>query len=646
MLRTTLVIMLALSLGNTLTTLARPQEQRQEQAKSGSRKTEKTGVKIPGDSSDESPQRGRARDLVSATADEAIKWDDHRATVRALSHAADLLWDDNPDLARAWLVRAWDLTTDLNKETAQSDTKKYRSSSPQAAGRATVLAVAQRRDKRLADRLIEQLNDEKEQAAYESQRGIFDDRSARSEQLLNMALASVESDPALAVSLAERSLADGISFQLQSVLIALRKRDVNAANRVFDAALASLASRFAHASEGQVIASYLFTPGRVFGAGSSNTTALALGTQTPTLQKTPAEADPTRARRFLTIMQQILLSMPAPSTTPDPSLSAQEFVTLAGSLADGFKAYSPDLWLPIEQRLTQFVQYRAPAREDNRLPPSFRDRVRSGSTYGASEEEINRSYVESLEEAADKEDDPIARKLAYVQAALATTPEDLARGRHIAAKIEETELRKQVVSFLTYRAALVMLEKGQLGEAITLASEAQPLQHAVILITAAQRIVAERPKREEVWQKSARNLRALDLLYNAEKLLKKEYDDGSSDALRIQMGLVAALAPLDTLRALDALSGVVVSINKSDSFDLNDSGAPRPVGLDGFAAQSLLPRVRSGYGIKDALAPLALADFEGTVSVVKKISAPAARGEALLEIAKTILDAGRGNGKR
>jgi hypothetical protein len=636
--------MLALCMGNVLTASARSQEQ-QERAKSGSTKTEKTGKGAASDTFTDLPQRERARDLVIATAEEANKWDDHRATVRVLSEAADLLWDDNPDRARAWLVRAWDLTADLGNENVQSDTKKYRSNSPQANGRAIVLMVAQRRDKRLADLLIDKLNDEKEQTAYESRRGIFDDRSARSEQLLNMALASVESDPTLAANLAERSLADGVSFQFQSVLIALRARDVKIANRLFDAALSRLASSFAHAGEGQVIASYLFTPGRIYGAGSSNTTALAVGTQTPTLQKTPAESDPVRARRFLTVMQQVLLSMPAPSTTPDPTLSAQEFVTLAGSLAAGYKAYAPDLWLAIEQRLTQFVPALAPAREDTRLPSSFRERVRSGSTYGASEEEINRIYVESLEEAADKEDDPIARKLAYVQAALATTPQDLARGRRIAAKIEEAELREQVVSFLTYRAALVALEKGRLDEAITLASETQPLQHSVILITAAQRMVAARPKVEEVWQRTARHQRALNLLTDAEQLLKKN-DNKSDDALRLRLGLVAALAPLDTIRAFDVLSSVVVSINKADSFDINATSAPRTVGLDGFGAQSLLPRVRSGYGIKDALAPLVRADFEGAVSIIRKISAPATRGEALLDIARTVLDAERSNRRK
>jgi hypothetical protein len=54
---------------------------------------------------------------------------------------------------------------------------------------------------------------------------LFDDRTAGGEQLLNIALATLEIDPALAASFAERSLADGISFQLQRLLLSLRGRD-------------------------------------------------------------------------------------------------------------------------------------------------------------------------------------------------------------------------------------------------------------------------------------------------------------------------------------------------------------------------------------------------------------------------------------
>ena len=582
----------------------------------------------------ESPLLARARALVASTADEALKWDDKLAAVRVASEAADLLWGDDPVRARAWLLRAWELTGEVAGEYGRNPTRRYRSNSPRAGGRAAVLTVVRRHDARLADSLLEKLADEKEQSAFDSRRGVFDDRTARSEQLLNMALAVVEKDPWTAATLAERSLADGVSFQFQSLLLTLRARDVAAANRVFDAALARLATGVAQPSEGQVIASYLFTPGRVYGAGSGNTTALAVGARTPALDQTPAQADPARARRFLVIMQRALLSMPAPLATANPSQSAQEFATLAGSLAGGFKLYAPELWLPVAQRLTQVTIDLKQPRSDDRLPSDVGEKLRVAAAGGADEKELNKLYVEGLEEVADKETDPIARKLAYVQAALATTPEELERGRRLADKIDEKELRERVISFLVYRAALFELEKDRTDEAVKLSAEAAPVQRSIVLITAAQRMTAGPNDRDEA-QSLGRKLRALDLLYEAEKLLAR--DDLPGDALRVRVGLVAALAPLDAVRALQVFNEVVTAINKIDSFDPAESSAPRSAGLDGFSTQSLLPRVRGGYGLKDALGPLARSDYEATVATAGKLTSPAVRGTSMLEIAKTVL---------
>jgi len=592
------------------------------------------GAHTRGEGLMESPLLARSRALAASTADEALKWDDKLAAVRVVSEAADLLWGEDPARSRAWLSQAWELTGEVSEEDGRNQTRRYRNNSPRAGGRAAVLTVARRHDPKLADSLLEKLADEKEQSAFDSRRGVFDDRTARSEQLLNMALAVAESDPASAAGLAERSLADGVSFQLQSLLLALRARDVAAANRVFDAALARLATGHAQPSEGQVIASYLFTPGRVYGAGSGNTTALAVGARTPALDRTPAQADPARARRFLVIMQRVLLSMPAPVATANPSQSALEFVTLAGSLAGGFNLYATELWLPVAQRLTQVTADLKQPRSDERLPSNVGEKLRAAGEAGVSEKELNRLYTEGLEEAADKETNPVARKLAYAQAALATTPEELARGRRLADKIDEKELRERVVSFLVYRAALFELEKGRSDEAISLSAEAAPVQRAIVLITAAQRMTVGLNEVGEA-QSLSRKLRALNLLYEAEKLLGR--DDLPSDALRVRVGLVAALAPLDAVRALQAFNEVVKAINKLDSFDPAESSAPRSAGLDGFSAQSLLPRVRGGYGLKDALGPLARADFEATVAAAGKLTSPAARGTSMLEIAKTVL---------
>lgn len=582
----------------------------------------------------ESNVRARARYLAVSNAEEARGWTDKHAAVRILSQTADLMWKDEPLQSRAWLVRAWEVADGIGDD-PRDKTRKYRIASPQAGARAAVLIVAQKHDRLLAEQFLEHLAGEKEVSHFNSRRGIFDDRSARSEQLLNIALATVERDPAAAVSLAERSLADGISFQLQTLLLALRQRDKVAADRLFDAALNRLATGFSHPSEGQVLASYLLTPGRVYGAGSG-ATALAVGVRAPALAQTPAEADPTRARRFLTVMQRVLLSMPAPLNTSAPAQSAQEFATLARSLMGGFKLYAPGLWTAIEQRLTQVTPDLAPAKGDQRIPPSVREKLASGAKDGASEQELNGLYVDGLEEAAENERDPIARKLAYAQAALATAPEDLERGRSLAGKINDTALKEQVISLLVYRNALLALEQGRLEEAVGTAAEAKPLQRAVVLITASQRLLAERPGQAEE-QIAVRRSRAQDYLSQAESLLKR--DDLPAIALRVRVGYVAALAALDAPRALQAFGDVVTAINKTDSFHVPDAEAPRVAGLDGSDIQPSLPRIRSGYGLEDVVRKLASADLEGTVSAAEKLSKPSVRGACLLEIARSVLSA-------
>jgi hypothetical protein len=583
----------------------------------------------------ESPQRIRARAIAVELAGDALMWEDKRASVWVLAQTADLVWADDPERSRNWLKRAWELAEQVASEEAGNATRRYRSDSPRAKARASVLGVAQKRDPQFAESLLSQLAEEGESSRSDSRRGVFDDRSARSEQLLNLALATVESDPAAASSLARRSLNDGVSFQLQTLLLALRQRDGAAADRLFDAALDRLEKGFANPSEGQVLASYLFTPGRVAAAGGGGSAlALAVGTRTPAPAQTPAAADPARVRRFLSVMQRALLSMPAPALTPAPAQTAQEFVTLARTLAGAYKTYAPELWLPIEQRLAQVIPDLAPAPPDTRTPASIRGRLASAGAAGASDRELNKLYVDSLEEVAEKERDPIARKLAFARAALATTPEDLERGRELAAEIGDDELRARVVSQLVYRNALLALERGEVEDAVRLAAETKSMQRAIILVTAAQRVGARQPGEEEA-QAAGRRFAALGYLSDAEKLLKR--DDAGADALRVRLGFVTALAPLDAPRALKAFDDVVSAINKSGPFDAPHTGAPRVVVLDDPGLQSSLPRIRTGYGLKDAVTLLARFDLNEVKRASDKLSEPSVRGTCWLEIARSIL---------
>ena len=159
------------------------------------------------------------------------------------------------------------------------------------------------------------------------------------------------------------------------------------------------------------------------------------------------------------------------------------------------------------------------------------------------------------------------------------------------------------------------------------------MQRAVILISAAQQQLAKRSAADPV--KDSRDLRPFEYLADAEKLLNKSGE--SADVTRARLGLVAALARLDLGRALNVLGEVVVTINKIDAFDAADTNAPLVAGLDVFSAQLLLPRIKVGFGMKDALEPLAKVDFDGTLYAINALSAPAVRGFCRLEIAEAAL---------
>ena len=144
--------------------------------------------------------------------------------------------------------------------------------------RRDVLLVARKRAPQLASAWLEEMVEESKQAE-KNERGTFDDRSARSAVLLQMAHETVAVDPQAAAELLSESLRDGISFNFQSVLVRLQQKDAALAETVFRAALARLRTAGMNdPNELLTLYSYLFTPGRVYGANTSeNRNQLTVG---------------------------------------------------------------------------------------------------------------------------------------------------------------------------------------------------------------------------------------------------------------------------------------------------------------------------------------------------------------------------------
>ena len=266
-------------------------------------------------------ERAQAVSMVEQTAAEAPLWDDKKSAVLALADAAGLLWKQTPGAASKWLTRAWELIDSVPEEPLNPDLKEFTNRSNKTDLQATVLRVAHAHDPALADTFVKSLDDK--ELTEKKDRGAFDDRTARSEQFLRLAQQAVDSNPELAFALAQRSLADGLSFTLQNVLTGLRRKNVDLSNRLFDLALARFGAGTPDPSEAEVLAGYLFQPGMTY---STNSAGQVIVTMNPMQSNEPvvAESEPQRARAFLVAAYQQFLARPVPVGTPEATSRAQK----------------------------------------------------------------------------------------------------------------------------------------------------------------------------------------------------------------------------------------------------------------------------------------------------------------------------------
>ena len=575
-------------------------------------------------------QQARAIALIEQVGSEAELWDDKRSAVEALANAADLLWDRNPARASLWLRKAWDSVDQVTESETNPALKEFVRQSDKAQLKSLVLRVAHSHDPKLADKFVQELAEQ--QPEPRKDRGAFDDRTARSEQLLWLAQQSVENNPQLAFNLAQRSLSDGLSFTLQNLLTGLRKKDVALANQLYDLALARFSSGAAEPSEAEVLAGYLFQPGVSF---SSNAAGLVIMTMNPEFRNEPAvyKSEPQRAHRFLLAAYQMYFTRPLPVETPEEKQRAQKIWVFGNRNLSRYDSVAPEFSVPLKSYLTQLESKLFP---EGRSDP-FANR-KSSAESARTEKDVYESRIAALEERAEKATDPVARNLAYVDAALAVDAEDYQRAKSIAEKISDETLKADAVSFVFYRSALAQVQKRELDKATELASRIENApRRALVKIAIAQSLFSE----QNAANKTADEVkldqqRGLDLLTEVERELRKE--EPSANVGKILLARVALVGKFDRNQALVALEQSLQSINKLDHFDWKNSTSPR-LGIKGsWRSESLADTPRAGFSLRSAIEPMITAEFENLLNLADTLRARELRGLAQLEIAKVYLE--------
>ncbi len=569
-------------------------------------------------------QRFQAVSMITKTAGEATFWEDKKAAVEALADAADLLWEDNAAQSAKWLTKAWNMTGEVDEAPKDEKLREFFTRSDKSELQTTVLKVAYKRDSQLAEKFIKQLADK--ESDEKKDRGAFDDKTARSEQYLRLAQEAVATNPNLAFSLAEKSLADGISFSLQSILTELRKKDVNLANRLFDLALA----RINAPDEAQILTGYLFKSGYTIGISSSGGMIVAVN---PSQENLPAVAasEPARAKNFLGAVYQNFFARQISLDTPEGKIRAAGILVLGNNIVGQYNAYAPELAQPARNFLAQLQAQLYPNSENQ---SSEKDERLSSLPKDATKEEIYDALIGDLEARADREIDPVAKKIAYINAALATKPEDYKRGKQIAEKIDDENLQADAVSFLIYRAALRFVEKKEIEIAEELAPQIKEvLRRSVAKIAVAQNLLqTDKSKKIEQSQIDFKKQRAFALLNDVQRDLRNE--DASPDSVKILFGASATAAKFDRTQAFILLEQAVQTINKLDRFDLKENSAPR-LGIDVSSSSSATVSTPDlGFGFRSAVESLIETDFEQVASLVERLTVKETRGTGRIETAK------------
>ena len=575
-------------------------------------------------------QHARAISLIEQVGSEAELWDDKRSAVEALAIAADLLWDRNPSRSSKWLRKAWDLVDEIPESEQNPALKEFVRQSDRAQMKAVVLRVAHSHDPKLADKFVEQTAQQQPEAKKD--RGAFDDRTARSEQLLWLAQQALETNPQLAFSLAQRSLTDGLSFTLQNLMTGLRKKDVGLSNQLFDLALTRFSSSATDPSEAEVLAGYLFQPGVSFSSNAAGTVIMSMN---PALRNEPAvfKTEPERAHRFLLYAYQIFFTRPLPLETQEDRQRAQRVWVFGNRNSPRYEAVAPEFVVPLKAYLAQLESKLFP---EGRGDP-FANRKPSNEPR-PSEKELYEQRLAALEERAEKATDPAKKNLAYVEAAIATDIEDYQRGKSLAEKISDDTLKADAVSFVLFRSALGYVQKKDFQKASELTPQiSNNVRRAVVKIAMAQSYFTDQNSTgADADEIKLAHQKGFDLLNDVERDLRKE--EPSVNVAKILFSRVALIAKLDRDQALVALEQSLQPVNKLERFDLRNNAAPK-LGIKGsWRSENLADTPRVGFTFRSAIEPLIADEFENLLNLADGVKTREVRGLARLEIARLYLE--------
>jgi hypothetical protein len=459
---------------------------------------------------------------------ESFKHAENRISIKAL--AANILWPHDEARARILFKEAMASLAELlnNQESVDEQARPKMLEGPQRLRRELLQMLAQR-DARLARDFLYATRPQGSKPG--------DRRDARPDQPLELSLATriAETDPKLALEIAEESLSTGLAYDLPPLLSVIRQKDPEGAARIANQVVVKLrAEKFDSSDMAKQVAVSLL---RQAAQSAEEDAAKGAKANTPLLdQQTMRE-----------LIEMIAAEALRPSSTSPELLGPlQEMLPVV-------EKYSP-------ARAAQVKRKTEPQKMTENKPPVEKGTDNEESNNEATtlvEDEsrystlIEKGSVDELLAEAAKAPEPMRQMLYQRASTKAMEDGDADRARSIVnERIKDPDQRKMMLSELDNMAAMKAAQQGKIEQTRKMLATLRTNEERVMLLVQLATGAAANGEKKI----------ALQLLDEARGMIGSRAKNFTQ--LGVQVAVARAYAPLDAARSLAILEPVVDQLNE------------------------------------------------------------------------------------
>ena len=568
-------------------------------------------------------RRAQARSLLIALSSDARTFTNQMLRARSLARIADALWRVDPEQGRLMFRKAWEAAEVADLESDRKHQEEIRQIQSRTGGgyatslppaiRREVLKLAARHDKALGDEFLEKFKAQKAEASTSvtSNPNRLSDALSQRLSLATELMGAGEMERALEFADPALSM---VSRETLNFLTQLREKNPTAADVRYNAMLASAAANpQTDANTVSLLSSYIFTPHLyvTFTAGGTSTSQMNSDIK-------PAEVSPELRNTFFHAAATILLRpLPQPGQPDQSSSGADGKFLVIKRLLPFFEQYaSADIVESLRghlNALNSVVTDNTRRRED--------DWVFKGIKPDKPVVEREQALLDRIDRAKTSGE----RDSLYIQlAGIAASKADM-KAREYASKVEEPEVRKQVVAFFDASLALNSVQKKLTDQALELVykGELTHLMKTWVLTESAKLILkTDQTKAMDLVEEAATEARRIDV--------------SDPNLPRALIAVANAFKLVDAKRVWDATFDAVKAANSAEGFSGEDGEFVLKFSTKGQS--SVQTSDVAEFDLEGIFKDLADQDYDRAVELARGFQGEGPRAVATIAIARAVLE--------